>query len=111
MQGDVQVSAQIRVQIVPPEGESGPAAGIPDPHPINAPGESWRSRVVDGRWEYNVDHADYLEASQSEARRLRYLVNLFAKEIVLRNFGSPGASEALERMVQVMTYLDTGPKR
>ena len=78
---------------------------------MNAPGESWRSRLVDGRWEYNADHRDYLEASETEARRLRYLVNLFAKEIVLRNFGGPGDAEVLERMVEVLTYLDKGARR
>ena len=69
------------------------------------------SRLLDGRWEYNADHRDYLEAGETEARRLRYLVNLFAKEIVLRNFGGPGDGDVLERMVEVLTYLDKGAKR
>jgi hypothetical protein len=80
--------------------------GIPDPHPVTAPGEPWRSRVIDGRWEYNDAHRDYLAAADVEARRLRYLIHLFAKEVVLRNFGRPGDAETLERMVEVLTRLD-----
>jgi len=78
---------------------------------VNAPGEGWRSRLTGGRWEYNAQHRDYVEASETEARRLRYLVNLFAKEIVLRNFGGPRDAEVLERMVEVLTYLDKDVKR
>ncbi len=78
---------------------------------MSAPGQAWRSRLVDGRWEYNAEHRDYVAASETEARRLRYLVNLFAKEIVLRNFGGPGHDEVLERMVEVLTYLDKGARR
>jgi hypothetical protein len=46
---------------------------------------------------------------QGEARRrLRYLVHLFAKEIVVRNFGSPSDAALLERMVEVLTHVGEG---
>lgn len=111
VQGETQVSAEVPIHLQ--RGAAGDArtSGIPEPHPVSAPGETWRSRLVDGRWEYNAEHRDCLEASETEARRLRYLVNLFAKEIVLKNFGSPGDTEVLERMVEVLTYLDKGAKR
>jgi len=110
LQGETQVSAEVPIHFQ--RGAAGDArtSGIPEPHPVNAPGEGWRSRLLNGRWEYNADHRDYLEASETEARRLRYLVNLFAKEIVLRNFGGPGDGDVLERMVEVLTYLDKGAK-
>ena len=73
-------------------------SGIPEPHPVHAPLASWRSRHRNGSWEYNTGHRDYLAASASEARRLRYLIHLFAKEIVLRNFGQPADEPTLERM-------------
>ncbi|MEM6674025.1 MAG: ATP-binding protein [Planctomycetota bacterium] len=79
--------------------------GIPEPRPVSAPGESWRSRVVAGRWEYNDAHRDFLAVADVEAQRLRYLIHLFAKEVVLRNFGGPGDAEVLERMVEVLTKI------
>ena len=65
-----------------------------------------KSRVDGGRWEFNDAHPDFLlVAEDGEAQRVRYLVHLFAKEVVLRNFGGPGDAEVLERMVEVLTRL------
>jgi hypothetical protein len=111
VQGETQVVEEVPIHFQLTAAGAARTSGIPEPHPVNAPGEGWRSRFIDGRWEYNADHRDYREASETEARRLRYLVNLFAKEMVLRNFGSPGDAEVLERMVEVLTYLDRGLKR
>lgn len=93
-----------RASIAIHEDGGPPDAGIPEPVPLHAPSEAWRSRVHDRAWEYNTGHRDYVAASSTEARRLRYLVQLFAKEVVLRNFGGDGG--LLERMVEVLTYLD-----
>lgn len=79
--------------------------GIPEPRPISAPGEPWRSRLIGESWEYNESHPDYRAAAETDAGRLRYLIHLFAKEVVLRNFGKPGDGELLERLVQVLTHL------
>ena len=38
-------------------------------------------------------------------RRLRYRVHLFAKEMVLWNYGEPKDERLLERMVEVLTYV------
>lgn len=84
------------------------AAGIPEPTPVHASGERWRSRIKDGRWEYNAGHKDFLAVETSDARRIRYLAQLFAKEIVLRNFGQPENAEVLERLVQVLTHMEEG---
>ncbi len=48
--------------------------------------------------------------AEVEAQRLRYLIHLFAKEVVLRNSGRPGDGEVLERMVEVLTRLGAGPR-
>lgn len=85
--------------------------GIPEPRPIHAPGEPWRSRLVADAWEYNESHPDYRTAAESDAGRLRYLIHLFAKEVVLRNFGRPGDGDLLERLVQVLTHLTPGNRR
>jgi hypothetical protein len=87
------------------------ASGIPEPQPVNAPSEDWRSRFSGPRWEYNEGHRDYLAVAGDESRRLRYLVHLFAKEVVLRNFGSAAEEPLLERMVEVLTHLGDGRTR
>jgi hypothetical protein len=87
------------------------ASGIPDPEPVNAPSESWRSRMRAARWEFNEGHPDFIAVRDDDARRLRYLCHLFAKEIVLRNFGDPAHGELLERMVEVLTHLGDGRAR
>ncbi|MBI4600944.1 MAG: ATP-binding protein [Planctomycetes bacterium] len=87
------------------EGESS-KAGIPDPRRIHDPAGDWRSRVVGRRWEYNAAHPDYQLVADDARRRLRYLVHLFAKEIVLRNYGEPKDERLLERVVEVLTHIE-----
>lgn len=98
--------AEIPVSFTTPRSTPEASSGIPDPVPIHAPSETWRSRMRGNVWEFNEAHADYQTSSSSEARRLRYLVHLFAKEVVLRNFGNPGDDEVLERLIEVLTCLD-----
>lgn len=81
------------------------ASGIPEPHPVHAPLETWRSRLFGQRWEFNTGHRDYLAVSDESSRRFRYLVHLFAKELVLRNFAAPQDAPILERMVEVLTHV------
>jgi hypothetical protein len=80
-------------------------SGIPEPEPVSAPNEPWRSRLVGDRWQFNTGHRDYMTASRNERQRLLYLIHLLAKEVVLRNFGGPGEDVLLERMVEVLTHL------
>jgi hypothetical protein len=61
-----------------------------------------------GKWEFNSGHRDYQAVEANETRRVRYVVHLFAKEVVLRNFGRPAEGSLLERMVEVLTHLDAG---
>ena len=68
--------------------------------------------MLAGRWEYNKGHPDYRSVQDDPRRRLRYLAHLFAKEVVVRNFGDPGAGALLERMVEVLTHIgDALPRR
>lgn len=106
-----EAAAELRAADVDEPEEHG-GTGVPDPEPVAAPAEEWRSRLAEGHWQYNTGHRDYLAVRDDARRRLRYLVHLFAKEIVLRNFGEPGDAVLLERMVQVLTYVgETGPRR
>ncbi len=110
-QGDLVVECDVHVTLTVPADVEGSAAGIPEPVAVSAPSEAWRSRLVDGRWEYNDAHRDYLAVAEVEARRLRYLIHLFAKAVVLKNFGRPGDADVLERMIEVLTCLDVGVRK
>ncbi len=111
IQGELSASAEALVQVRESAAAAARTIGIPEPQPVNAPSEEWRSRLLGSRWEYNEGHRDYLAAAGDESRRLRYLVHLFAKEVVLKNFGSPQEEQTLERMVEVLTHLGDGRGR
>lgn len=102
--GECEASASARLEIRQTIA-SFRAPGIPEPQPINAPSDSWRSRMRGDRWEFNEGHRDYLAVRDDDGRRLRYLCHLFAKEVVLKNFGDPTGGELLERLVEVVTHL------
>ena len=106
VQGDVRLEASVPVLLKdPPELLAG-VGGIPEPVPVNAPAQPWRSRMRGAEWQYNDAHPDFTAVRGSNAARLRYLIRLYAKELVSRNFGRPGDDEVLERLVEVLTHLD-----
>ena len=49
----------------------------------------------------NNGHRDFVFASRSKSLKLRYLVWLYAKELVMRNFSGLPADQLLERMVEL----------
>jgi hypothetical protein len=77
--------------------------GLPGYTFERAPGESWRSRFDAVRHVIVVNngHRDFVYASRNKALKLRYLVRLYAKELVLRNFVGLPADQLLERMVEL----------
>ncbi len=85
-----------------------PRRSFPPPVFVHAPGESWRSRwdPSTSALEVNSGHPDYLAARVNPARRRRYLARLYAKELVLHNFGHEPAAPALDRFLEVLTRLD-----
>jgi hypothetical protein len=68
-----------------------------------APGGSWRSRRDAERnvIVINNGHRDFVYASRSKSLKLRYLVRLYAKELVMHNFVGLPADQLLERMVEL----------
>jgi hypothetical protein len=110
-QHEHEARAEASVQVRENASAPGLAAGVPEPEPVNAPSEPWRSRIAGNTWQFNEGHADYLAVAADDQRRLRYLIHLFAKELVLRNFGSPADGTLLERMVEVLTHLGEGRAR
>jgi hypothetical protein len=95
--------------ILPPSRtDDGGRRGLPGYTLQNAPGKLWRSRY-DG--EHNVivvnsGHRDYVYAARTRALKLRYLVRLFAKEMVLKNFPGAPADEMLERLIELSLYAE-----
>ncbi len=79
---------------------------VPDPSPVRAPDEPWRSRMTGGRWEYNAAHPDYLAVADDDRRRLRYIAALLAKEVVLRGHPRAEIEGILERMLQVIAWVE-----
>jgi len=80
-----------------------PSQGLPGYTFERAAGESWRSRfdVARNVIVINNGHRDFVYASRGRALKLRYLVRLYAKELVLRNFVGLPAEQLLERMVEL----------
>lgn len=90
-----------------PEG-SDRSKGLPGYTYQRAPGELWRSRY-DGKNNVvviNNGHKDFVFSSQKKARKLRYICQLFAKELVLQNFPGFSGNELLERMVELYLYTE-----
>jgi hypothetical protein len=46
-------------------------------------------------------HRDFVFATKNRALQLRYLVRLYVKELVLRNFTGVSTEQLLERMVEL----------
>jgi hypothetical protein len=80
-----------------------PSQGLPGYTFERAPGESWRSRFDAKRnvIVINNGHRDFVYASRNKSLKLRYLVRLYAKELVMRNFAGLPADQLLERMVEL----------
>lgn len=80
-----------------------PAQGLPGYSFERAAGESWRSRFDATRnlILVNNGHRDFVFASRSKALKLRYLVRLYAKELIMRNFAGMPTEQLLDRMIEL----------
>jgi hypothetical protein len=82
--------------------------GLPGYTFERAAGELWRSRF-DGERKLivvNSGHRDFVFATRSRALQLRYLVRLYVKELVLRNFAGLPAEQLTERMIELSLYVE-----
>ena len=84
------------------------ARGLPGYTFERAPGELWRSRFDAERniIVVNSGHRDFVFATRSHALQLRYLVRLYVKELVLRNFAGLPGEQLLERMIELSLYAE-----
>ena len=82
--------------------------GIPRYTYRHAPGELWRSRYdsQNNLIVVNNGHSDYRYADEKRARKLRYMLRLYAKELVLENFPGYERGELLERMIELSLYTE-----
>jgi Histidine kinase-, DNA gyrase B-, and HSP90-like ATPase len=84
------------------------ARGLPGYTFERAAGELWRSRFDAERnlIVVNSGHRDFVFATRSRALQLRYLVRLYVKELVLRNFAGASAEQLAERMIELSLYVE-----
>jgi hypothetical protein len=82
--------------------------GLPGYTFERAAGELWRSRfdVERNLIVVNNGHRDFVFATRNRALQLRYLVRLYVKELVLKNFAGAQAGELLERMIELSLYAE-----
>jgi hypothetical protein len=84
------------------------ARGLPGYTFERAAGELWRSRFDAERnlIVVNSGHRDFVFATRSRALQLRYLVRLYVKELVLKNFAGQSAEQVAERMIGLSLYVE-----
>ena len=77
--------------------------GLPGYTFERAPGDSWRSRFDTSRnvIVINNGHRDFVYVARTRTLKLRYLIRLYAKELVLKNFVGLPPDQLLERMVEL----------
>ncbi|HTU48871.1 MAG TPA: ATP-binding protein [Bryobacteraceae bacterium] len=82
--------------------------GLPGYTFERAAGELWRSRFDLERnlIIVNSGHRDFVFATKNRALQLRYLVRLYVKELVLRNFAGISQEQLLERMIELSLYAE-----
>ena len=82
--------------------------GLPGYTFERAAGALWRSRFDTERnvIVVNNGHRDFVFATKSRALQLRYLVRLYVKELVLKNFAGVSAEQLLERTVELSLYAE-----
>jgi hypothetical protein len=84
------------------------ARGLPGYAFERAAGELWRRRFDAERniIVVNNGHRDFVFATRNRSLQLRYLVRLYVKELVLRNFAGASAEQLLERMIELSLYAE-----
>jgi hypothetical protein len=82
--------------------------GLPGYTFERAAGELWRCRFDVDRniIVVNSGHRDFVFATRNRALQLRYLVRLYVKELVLKNFAGSSADQLLERMIELSLHAE-----
>jgi hypothetical protein len=112
-QRDLRASAEALITVTDSlEAAIGPAVvntrGLPGYTFERAGGELWRSQFDAERnlIVVNSGHRDFVFATRSRALQLRYLVRLYVKELVLKNFAGLPVEQVVERMIELSLYVE-----
>jgi hypothetical protein len=112
-QRDLSASAEALITVTDSlDAAIGPAVvnarGLPGYTFERAGGELWRSRFDAERnlIVVNSGHRDFVFATRSRALQLRYLVRLYVKELVLKNFAGLPVEQVVERMIELSLYVE-----
>jgi hypothetical protein len=116
-QRDIHCSAEALITIADRlEQAAGPgivnSRGLPAYTFERAAGELWRSRFdVDRNLILvNSGHRDFVFATRNRALQLRYLLRLYVKELILKNFVGLPADQVAERMIELSLYVEENVK-
>ena len=116
-QHDLRCSSDALITVVDSIGEGiSPvvvsARGLPGYTFERAAGELWRSRLDTERnlIVVNNGHRDFVFARRNRALQLRYLVRLYVKELVLKNFAGLPSEQLAERMIELSLYVEDNLK-
>jgi hypothetical protein len=112
-QGEIVCEAEATVTVTDsflPEEKSRSAErqGLPGYTLQHAPGKLWRSRfdAEQNVIVVNSGHRDYIYAARAKALKLRYLVRLYAKEMVQKNFPGLPSDQLLDRLIELSLYTE-----
>ena len=112
-QGDAACEAEALVTITDsllpePKERAANRQGLPGYTLEHAPGKLWRSRydAEQNVIVVNSGHRDFIFASRAKTLKLRYLVRLYAKEMVRKNFPGLPADQLLERLIELSLYTE-----
>ena len=112
-QGDASCEAEALVTVTDsllPETKERTAnrQGLPGYTLEHAPGKLWRSRYDAERnlIVVNSGHRDFIFASRAKGLKLRYLMRLYSKEMVRKNFPGAPAEQLLDRLIELSLYTE-----
>jgi len=93
---------------MPVESNESSKKGLPGYTLESAAGQTWRSRFDKKRnvIVINSGHRDFIYAGRERMRKLRYVLRLFAKELVLDNFVGDPPEQLLEHLLELTMYTE-----
>jgi hypothetical protein len=112
-QGDIACEAECRITVVDSlirqtEKDLVSKKGLPGYTLESARGKVWRSHHDEKRnvVVINSGHRDFVFAARNKSRKIRYILRLFSKELVSRDFTGLSADEMMERLIELSLYTE-----
>lgn len=91
-----------------PQRDSLSKKGLPGYTLESARGKMWRSRYDEKHnlVVINSGHRDFVFSSRNKLRKIRYVLRLFSKELVSKNFVGLSADDMMERLIELLLYTE-----